>query len=48
MPILSRAVEMFKATAENKDIRLIFNLPENDILVNADAEMISSVFRNLI
>jgi len=48
VPILSRAVEMFKATAENKNIRLIFNLTENDILVNADAEMISSVFRNLI
>ena len=48
VPILSRAVEMFKATAENKDIRLIYNLTENDILVNADAEMISSVFRNLI
>ena len=48
VPILSRAVEMFKATAENKNIRLIFNVTENDILVNADAEMISSVFRNLI
>lgn len=48
VPILSRAVDMFVASAEKKNIKLIYNIPDNDILVNADEEMISSVFRNLI
>lgn len=48
VPTLDRAVEMFKASAEKKDIRLIYNSSDFEILVNADEEMISSVFRNLI
>lgn len=48
VPILSRAVDMFMASAEKKNIKLIYNIPDNEIFVNADEEMISSVFRNLI
>jgi len=48
VPILSRAVDMFITSAEKKNIKLIYNAPDNDVFVNADEEMISSVFRNLI
>jgi len=48
VPILSRTVDMFISLAEKKNIKLIYNIPDNDISVNADKEMISSVFRNLI
>ena len=48
IPLLDRVVEMFKTSAESKKIRLIYNPPDDKILVNADREMISSVFRNLI
>ncbi|MEN8191772.1 MAG: HAMP domain-containing sensor histidine kinase [Bacteroidota bacterium] len=48
VPLLNRAVEMFRSTAEKKDIRLIYNPPDFEIFVNADEEMISSVIRNLL
>lgn len=48
VPTLNRAVEMFKSSAEKKNIRLIYNSNDFEILINADEEMISSVFRNLI
>ncbi len=47
-PLLNKIVEMFKTMAESKKIRLIYNPPEEKILINADREMISSVFRNLV
>jgi len=48
IPLLDRAVEMFQTSAKSKKIRLIYNPSEDEILINADREMISSVFRNLI
>lgn len=48
LPLLNKIVDMFETSAESKKIRLIYNPPEEKIMINADKEMISSVFRNLI
>lgn len=48
LPLLNKIADMFETSAESKKIRLVYNPPEEKILINADKEMISSVFRNLI
>ncbi|VAX26922.1 hypothetical protein MNBD_IGNAVI01-3122, partial [hydrothermal vent metagenome] len=48
LPLLDKIVDMFETSAESKKIRLIYNPPEEKIMIDADKEMISSVFRNLI
>ena len=48
IPTIDRAVDMFKTTAEKKDIKIVYNSHSKDVFINADEEMISSVLRNLI
>ena len=47
VPTLNKAVDMFNKSAEKKSIRLIYDAPMYDILIDADEEMISYIFRNL-
>ena len=48
VPTIDRAVDMFQTSAENKSIRIIYSSQVEEIFINADEEMISSVLRNLI
>lgn len=45
---VQNVIDLMKGTAEAKNIKLGFTLPENGLFVNADQQMLDTIFRNLI
>ncbi|HAH23859.1 MAG TPA: hypothetical protein DCL77_08890 [Prolixibacteraceae bacterium] len=46
--LLSNVIELMKVTAESKNIQLELNLPENELNVYADWQMLDTILRNII
>ncbi|MEO8399093.1 MAG: PAS domain-containing sensor histidine kinase, partial [Ignavibacteriaceae bacterium] len=46
--LLNDVIEFFKPNIEEKDLNLTLELPDEEIIINADAERIEQVFKGLI
>jgi signal transduction histidine kinase len=46
--LLYKVIDLMKATAEAKNIELKVTLPENELAIDADRQMLDAILRNLI